>query len=171
MNKIGILIIIGITATSVLVICCGNNYITEQSILDYLNMLPTFIGILLAGVLTSLAIILAIIGTDEMVEIREREKENNKEFYKNMSNNLKQNVCLILAAFLVSSFLSIFCISGTSIPTPDNWDILIEIYELLFVFETLLLASSFIATYDIINGMFHIFNFKYDISNKIKKPE
>lgn len=171
MNKIGLVIIAGVAVISILVINYSGDYITEQSILCFLNMLPTFIGILLAGVLTSLAIILAIIGTNEMIEMHELEKINNKNFYKTMSDNLKQNVCLILMAFLITSFLSIFCIEGTYILVPIKESVSVEVYKLLFVLETVLLISSFMATYDIIMGMFHIFDFKYKLSNENRKTE
>lgn len=169
MNKLAIFIIIIAISVSTLVIQSNTSYVSEQSILGFLNASPTLIGILLASVLTSLAIILAIIGASEMIKIHELEKKNFKNFYRNMSKNLKHDVYIILSAFILSSFLSIFCMTDSYVLIPVSEGVSFEVYKLLFVIDTALLAVSFMATYDIINGMFEIFEFKYRLSNENTK--
>ena len=74
-------VVIGSAIASMYITHSNTCYVSDKSLLGFLNISPTIIGILLASVLTSLAIILAMIGYNEMVKIRELEKKKNKEFY------------------------------------------------------------------------------------------
>jgi hypothetical protein len=141
------------------------SYIDDKCVLDFLAISPTIIGILLAGVLTSLAVILAIIGTSELIEIREIDLQEKKTFYEDMTKNLKQDIYLIFLSLVTTSFLWISLSSNLYFIIPIKGTIPFVAYRLLFAVEIALLALSFMATNDIINGMFEIFKFKYELSN------
>lgn len=98
---------------SALVMYSNTEYISDESVLGFLIASPTLIGILLAGVLTSLAIIFAVIGSTEMIRIKELENINNKAHFSKISNNLRQNVYFILGSFIVTTLLSILYIKGS----------------------------------------------------------
>jgi len=149
-----------------IVVHSNSDYVNNESILRFIITSSTLIGILLAGVLTSLAIILAIISTNEMIRMNELESSQNKNFYKNISNNLRQNIHFILVSFVFSSLASIFSIEKSFFIIPLYDGICFEIYRSLFVIVATLFITSCIATYDIINGLFEIFQFKYDLSNQ-----
>ncbi len=166
MNKWHILVICGAAIASTLVVYSNTSYISDKSILGFLMMSPTLIGILLASVLTSLAIILAIIGSSEMIKIKELEDKQSEEFYRKISNNLKQNVHFILISFIISTLLSVFYIEDSYFTISFDYVISFEIYKSLFVLVVILFVISCIATYDIINGLFAIFEFKYDLSSQ-----
>ncbi len=169
MNRWQILIIFGVIISLMLFVHSNTCYFSGDSLLGFLSVSPTLIGILLASVLTSLAIILAIIGNSELIKIREIEEKKKKNFYKNMSRDMKQDVYFILASFAISSLLSIFCIKDTYIIISLWGDTFFEVYRSLFIIEATLLIISFMATYDIINGLFSIFDFKYELSNQENK--
>ena len=161
-----ILIVCVTFAASILVVHSNSDYVNNESILRFIITSSTLIGILLAGVLTSLAIILAIISTNEMIRMKELESSQDENFYKNISNNLKQNIHFILVSFVFSSLASIFSIEKSFFIIPLYDGICFEIYRSLFVIVATLFITSCIATYDIINGLFEIFQFKYDLSNQ-----
>lgn len=165
-NKWGLFVIICAALASVGAVRPDVKFIDDSVVLDFLSISPTLIGILLAGVLTSLAVILAIIGTNELIKIREIDMQQRKTFYEDMTKNLKQDVYLIFISFIISSFLWLFLSPNSHLLIPIEGNTPFMIYRLLFVIETTLLALSFMATNDIINGMFEIFKFKYIISNQ-----
>ena len=113
MNKLHFLIIIGAAIASILIAYSNTRYVSEESILGFLLMSSTSIGILLASVLTSLAIILAIIGSSEMIRIRELENTQNKAYFRKISNNLRQDVYFILASFIIATLSSIFYVKDS----------------------------------------------------------
>lgn len=165
-NKWGLFVIICAAFASVVAVRPDIKFIDDAVVLDFLSISPTLIGILLAGVLTSLAVILAIIGTNELIKIREIDMQQRKTFYEDMTKNLKQDVYLIFISFIISSFLWLFLAPNSHLLIPIGENTPFMIYRLLFVIETTLLALSFMATNDIIDGMFEIFKFKYIISNQ-----
>lgn len=168
MDKWNLLIIIVAAIISIFIAYSNTPYVNEVSILGFLMMAPTLIGILLASILTSLAIVFAVMGNSEMVRIRELENKQKKDFFQTITNNLRQNVYFIFAAFIIASLSCVFYIDGSYFICPHNLTIFFEVYRLLFVLVVVLFVISCIATYDIINALFNIFEFKYDLSNQEK---
>lgn len=166
MNKSNGLMIIIAAIAAMFIVHSNTQYVSEDSILTFLSISPTLIGILLASILTSLAIILAIIGSSEMIRIKELEGEENKKYFREILDDLKQNVYFILAAFTVASLLSIFNIKNSFFIIEIGNVFSFETYKSLFVIVVILFTISCIATYDIINGLFTIFEFKYDLANQ-----
>jgi hypothetical protein len=166
MNKKEILIIAGSIIVPTYI---AHKYIinvSEESLLGFLTASPTLIGIILASALTSLAIILAIIGENEMIKIQELERKRNVDFYKHITKNLRHDIYFILGSFIISTFLVLFCVKNISIIIPIKNGISIDVFKIIFIIDSALLIISFIATYDIINGLFDIFDFKYELANK-----
>ena len=168
MNKQHFLIIICATILSLFIASLHTKYISDESILGFLSASPMLIGILLASVLTSLAIILAIIGSSEMIRIRELESKQNKAYFGKISRNMRQNVYFILISFIISSLLSILYIKECFSFTIADVSYSFEIHRILFALIAPLFITSCIATSDIINGLFDIFEFKYDLANQEK---
>jgi hypothetical protein len=167
MNKYDFFVIIGWVVVSALVMYSSTEYVRDESILVFLIASPTLIGILLAGVLSSLAIIFAIIGSNEMIRIKELENINNNAQFEKISNNLRQDVYFILASFIITTLLSIFYIKDSYCPVCIGGVLYsLNILRWLFVLISTVFIISCIATYDIINGLFYILKFKYDLSNQ-----
>jgi hypothetical protein len=168
MDKWNLLIIIVAAIVSILIAYSNTSYVNEESILGFLMMAPTLIGILLASILTSLAIVFAVMGNSEMVRIRELENKQKKEFFQTITNNLKQNVYFIFAAFIITTLSCVFYIDDSYFICSHSQAIFFEVYRSLFVLVFVLFVISCIATYDIINALFNIFEFKHDLLNHEK---
>lgn len=167
MNKYHIFLIIGGIVTSTFIMNLETEYISNESILGFLTTSPTLIGILLASVITSLAIIFAVMGDNELIKIKELENTNNKTHFIKISKNLRQDVYFILASFIIATLLSIFLVRDSHyIFIISNTLYKLDVIRGLFIFVFTLFIISCMATYDIINGLFEIFKFKYDISNR-----
>ena len=134
----------------------------EENILEFSKNSPTLLSILLASVLASLAVILGMLGLDELKAIQKIEEKLKKELFDNLMKNLAWDIYPILAAFIISSFLSIFSIKGTYFIVPIIDVVPIEIYKIIFVINFFLLSVSLYVTYDIICGLFNISKIKYE---------
>lgn len=139
----------------------------EESIIYFSKNSPILISILLASAIASLAVILGMIGLDELREIHRLEEKKEKIIFNNLIKNLVWDICSILIAFIISSVLSIFSISGTFFIMPFSGNYSIEIYKIIFITNFFFLAISLYATYDIIQGLFNVCRIKYEsIKNK-----
>jgi len=168
MNKTIFLLIIFIIITPTYIVIANCSYASDTSILDFSKNSPTLLSILLASVLASLAVILGMLGLDELREIQRIEAKNKKKIFDTLMKNLEWDIAPILFSFIVSSILSIFLIRGTYLIIPIL-DYSIEIYRVIFVVNFILLSISLISTYDIIRGLFNVSRIKYQsIKNKIE---
>jgi|WetSurMetagenome_2_1015567.scaffolds.fasta_scaffold05630_2 hypothetical protein len=141
------------------------NFIDKSNAIDFLNSMPTIMGILLAMTLTSLAIILGMIGSAEMVIMKKYEKNKGRKYYRNIIDNLKWNIYFIFSAFIVSVVSRIFSNKASTLSIQLPCHISISTYEVLFIVEISLLVASLIVINDLINGLFDLNEARYEIAN------
>jgi hypothetical protein len=141
------------------------DFINKSNALDFLNSMPTIMGILLAMTLTSLAIILGMIGNAEMALMKKYEKIKGKKYYKNIIDNLKWDIYFVFAAFIVSFISRIFLNKDSTFSIHLSDYVSVSIYEVLFVVEISLLVASLIVINDLIKGLFDLNETRYEIAN------
>jgi type III secretory pathway component EscU len=161
MRKIHVLMILG----SVIVSSYALNFIEKNNVLDFLNSMPTIMGILLAMTLTSLAIILGMIGNAEMAVMKEYEKINGKKYYRKIIDNLKWDIYFVFSAFIVSFISRIFSNRDSTLSIQLSDYLSYNIYEVLFIIEISLLVASLIVINDLIKGLFDLNEARYEIAN------
>ena len=125
MRIIHALITLGSAITSLYII----NFICKSDIIIFLNSLPTIMGILLATTLTSLAIILGMIGNDEIAAMKKYGKSKKEDYYKKIVNNLRWDVYFIFIAFIVSSVSRILLTINVHSSSPIYNFIFINMYK------------------------------------------
>lgn len=136
--------------------------VRNDSIYDFLVILPNTLGILLSGVLASLAIIFGLLGSNELALIYIRSKEvKNKDIYGDFLSQTEIDAKIIFSSLcLVILILIVYDINLAYLNFP-SW-----LFLGLGLFGLFLSISS---VYDIIISLFHLNQLRYELSTKIEK--
>ena len=131
---------------------------------EFLVLLPTLIGILLGGVLASLAIIFGLLTSQDLKMISTLRTENSNDPYMKFLGSTKLDAKIIFFSLCVSIF--ILLIKDTGVP-------FIELpLKYLYISGIFVLLISISSVYDIIMSLYGLNELRYKISavnNKIKK--
>lgn len=144
--------------------------INDSDGIDILNMLPNILGILFSGILSSLAIILAILSTRELSVISSL--NNGFEKYTNFLKNAKCDIKVVFLCTVFSIFFSVLTkirvAHLAALFLKSNlfvFSLHIKIQLLLiFGFVTLFLSLSSIL--DLIESIFTLSRLRYEASKK-----
>lgn len=144
--------------------------INDSDGIDILVMLPNILGILFGGILSSLAIILALLSTHELSLISSL--DNGFEKYTNLLKNAKFDIKIVFWCTVASIFFSVLTkIRVAHIATlflKDNlfvFNLHIKIQLLLILgFVTLFLSLSSIL--DLVESIFTLSRLRYEASKK-----
>jgi|GEM_PF-4346817 len=147
-------------------------YTDECSLIAFSNTTPTLLSILLAAVLASIAIIFGLTGIEELKVISAIEKARGRDLYSDAMRDLKWDIYSIFVSFIISSLLIIFSINTSTYMIPFFNDYVFKTYKTIFIIDAIFLIISFIATYDIICGLFYICQLKYEFAkNNLTLPK
>jgi hypothetical protein len=138
--------------------------VDKESANEFLSMLPNILGILLAGVLASLAIIFGLLSSNELAIIYKRTKEvKNRDIYSDFLRETKIDTIIIFSSLCLS--VLILLISGI-----DVVFIYIPMWFLigLGIFG---LFVSILAVHDIIMSLFYLNQLRYELSTKREDEE
>ncbi len=129
---------------------------------------PNISGILLSGMLASLAIIFGLMGIDELNKIQRIEGRNGIGSYESLLSELKDDIWLVLGIVIVSTILSIFSTSTIELFSLKILDVTIspKFFKIIFIFDFVLLVITLLAIYDIITALFEVGHFKYEAAKK-----
>ena len=133
--------------------------VDTESANEFLSMLPNILGILLAGVLASLAIIFGLLSSNELAIIYKRTKEvKNRDIYSDFLRETKIDTIIIFSSLCLS--VLILLISGI-----DVVFIYIPMWFLigLGIFG---LFVSILAVHDIIMSLFYLNQLRYKLSTR-----
>ena len=138
-------------------------FISGEGTISFLSMLPNIIGILLGGVLASLAIIFGLLTSNELAIIYKRSKEvKNRDIYSDFIRKTKIDTIIIFISLCLS--VLILLISDIS------FIIKIPIWFLLGL-GLFGLFMSLSAVYDIVMSLFYLNQLRYELSTIICEGE
>jgi hypothetical protein len=136
-------------------------FITEENGVSFLYMLPNILGILLGGILASLAIIFGLLSSKDLGMIRTHFKNNNnKDIYLDFIRNTELDAKIIFSNLFIS--IIIMLIHNIEVVTIDV-SIQMKFYFAVGLFILFLSMSS---VYDIITSLFHLNELRYELSPK-----
>lgn len=130
-------------------------FVTDDSItMEGMKMTPTVIGVVLGGIITTIAIIFSMIKDEEFIELY----KCHGDVFSNALDNLKYHTLLILVA-LLSAILSFF------FAMPSILVQLIETYgvcnmQLFYFSQIFFLLITFYSTVEVISILFLILEIK-----------
>ncbi len=131
--------------------------ISDKAADSFLNFLPTIIGILLGGVLSSLAIIFGLLSSDDLKLISETKTNNGKDIYLKFISSTRLDAQIIICSLFFS--IIILLIKDTTIPYINTIPL-----KVLFIPNIFLLFLTMSATYDIVISLFHLNELRYTIA-------
>lgn len=140
--------------------------VNERDAIKLLFMLPNMLGILLGGILASLAIIFGLLSSQELAIIhRTSMKVKNRDIYSDFLRNTRFDTIII--------FLSTgFSICALLFHSVDLGFISIPLkVQVLLGFVLFGLFMSLSAIYDIIRSLFILNQLRYELSTKIEGDE
>lgn len=167
LNKIKIFICLTIILFVSIILASAIN---DSDGIDILIMLPNILGILFGGILSSLAIILALLSTHELSLISSL--DNGFEKYTNLLKNAKFDIKVVFWCTVASIFFSVL----TKIRVAHIANLFLE--DSLFVFSLhikiqLLLILGFVTLFlslssilDLVESIFTLSRLRYDASQK-----
>lgn len=136
-------------------------FITEENGVSFLYMLPNILGILLGGILASLAIIFGLLSSKDLGMIHTHFKNNNnKDIYLDFIRNTELDAKIIFSNLFIS--IIIMLIHNIEVVTIDV-SIQMKFYFAVGLFILFLSMSS---VYDIITSLFHLNELRYELSPK-----
>lgn len=137
-------------------------FISVESAISFLFMLPTILGILLGGVLASLAIIFGLLSSNELAIIYKRSKEvKNRDIYSDFLRETKVDTKIIFSSLCLS--VLILLISDINFIDIPVW--------FLLGLGLLGLFMSLSAVYDIVMSLFDLNQLRYELSTKIERGQ
>jgi len=137
-------------------------FISVESAISFLFMLPTILGILLGGVLASLAIIFGLLSSNELAIIYKRSKEvKNRDIYSDFLRETKVDTKIIFSSLCLS--VLILLISDINLIDIPVW--------FLLGLGLLGLFMSLSAVYDIVMSLFDLNQLRYELSTKIERGQ
>lgn len=135
-------------------------FISVESAISFLFMLPTILGILLGGVLASLAIIFGLLSSNELAIIYKRSKEvKNRDIYSDFLRETKVDTKIIFSSL---------CLSVLILLISDINFIYIPVWFLLGL-GLWGLFMSLSAVYDIVMSLFDLNQLRYELSTKTER--
>lgn len=131
--------------------------VDKESIISLLYMLPNILGILLAGVLASLAIIFGLLSSNELAIIHRYSKEiKNEGLYDIFIKETKTDAKIIFTGLCFSVLiLLIYHINSDIITVPAQFLLGLGLFALFI---------SISAVYDIIMSLFYLNQLRYELS-------
>lgn len=136
--------------------------VRKESINNFLSMLPNILGILLSGVLASLAIIFGLLSSNELALIYKRSKDvKNRDIYRDFLSQTEIDAKIIFSSL---------CFAILMLVAYDVNLVFVIIPSWLFLglgFFVLFLSIS--SVYDIITSLFRLNQLRYELSTKIEK--
>jgi hypothetical protein len=139
---------------------CYFYFVSEEGAISFLCMLPTILGILLGGVLASLAIIFGLLSSNELAIIYKRSKEvENRDIYSDFLRETKVDTKIIFSCLCLS--VLILLISDINFIDIPVWFLLgLGLFGLFM---------SLSAVRDIVMSLFYLNQLRYELSTKIEK--
>lgn len=135
-------------------------FISGESAISFLFMLPTILGILLGGVLASLAIIFGLLSSSELAIIYKRSKEvKNRDIYSDFLRETKVDTKIIFSSLCLS--VLILLISDINFIDIPVW--------FLLGLGLLGLFMSLSAIHDIVMSLFDLNQLRYELSTKTER--
>ena len=139
-------------------------FITEENGICFLYMLPNILGILLGGILASLAIIFGLLSSKDLGIIYSHFKNNNNnDVYLDFIRNTKLDAKIIFSSLFIS--IIIMLIHNIEV-VPIDLSIQMKFYFAVGLFVLFISMSS---VYDIITSLFHLNELRYELSPKSGK--
>lgn len=137
-------------------------FISEEGAISFLVMLPSILGILLGGVLASLAIIFGLLSSNDLAVIYKLSKEvKNRDIYSNFLRETRTDTKIIFSSLCLSVFILLI---------KDITFIEIAVWFLLGL-GLFGLFLSLSAVHDIIMSLFYLNQVRYELSTKIEEGE
>ena len=135
-------------------------FVSGEGAISFLFMLPTILGILLGGVLASLAIIFGLLSSNELAIIYKRSKEvKNRDIYSDFLRETKVDTKIIFSSLCLS--VLILLISDINFIDIPVW--------FLLGLGLLGLFMSLSAVYDIVMSLFDLNQLRYELSTKTER--
>jgi hypothetical protein len=135
--------------------------VQKQNIITFLTMLPSIHGILLGGILASLAIIFGIMGSKDLALIYNRSiKYKNRDVYRDFLRQTEIDAKIIFSTLISSILLLIFYDINLGINYLPEW-----LFLGLGFFG---LSISILSVYEIIVSLFYLNELRYELSTKIE---
>ncbi len=130
----------------------------------FLSKLPDLMGIILAGVLSSLAIIFGLLNKEELVEIHKKSLIVDKDLFGDFVKNTKQDIIIIFSSYIISIIIMLF-------DNTNAYKQIVASYNNIFLYLGLsILVFSLLSVYDVIVSLFTLNMVKYEIAkNSINK--
>jgi len=132
-------------------------YSQEKNIIVFLTMLPNIQGILLGGVLTSLAIIFGLLSSEDLALIYKRSmKYKNRDIYRQFLKQTEIDAKIIFSTLISSILLLIFYDINLDFKYVPGW--------LFLGFGFFGLFLSILSVYEIIVSVFYLNKLRYELS-------
>lgn len=131
----------------------------------FLTKLPDLMGFILAGVLSSLAIIFGLLSKEDLIEIHKKSLLTNKDLFGNFIRNTKQDIMIIFSSYIISIILMLFNNSNVY-----NNILKLFNYNIFLYLGISILILSLFSVYDVIESLFTLNIVRYEIAkNSINK--
>lgn len=136
--------------------------VRKESINIFLSMLPNILGILLSGILASLAIIFGLLSSNELALIYKRSKKvKNRDIYRDFLTQTEIDAKIIFSSLCFAILILVaYDVNLTFVNIP-SWLFLGLGFFVLFL--------SISAVYDIIMSLFYLNQLRYELSTKMEK--
>lgn len=137
-------------------------FVSGEGAISFLFMLPTILGILLGGVLASLAIIFGLLSSNELAIIYKRSKEvKNRDIYGDFLRKTKIDAKIIFLSLCLSVLILLISDIDLTFINIPLWFLLgLGLFGLFM---------SISAVYDIIMSLFYLNQLRYELSTKIER--
>jgi hypothetical protein len=126
----------------------------------FLSLLPSLLGILLSGILASLAIILGLLSSKDLSQLKTDFGSGERDPYLNFMKDTKLDAKIIFFSLVVSS--AIFVIYDIEV-SPSLLDIQIRAF---FALGLIILIFSLSSAYDVITSLFYLNELRYELSKR-----
>lgn len=135
-------------------------YIPIENGVRVITVLPDILGVLLGGILASLAIIFGLLSSKDLERIKKDFKDSGKDPYVNFLKNTKFDAKIIFFSLVVSIIILVIYDIEFSI---NHLEIQKRLFfSLSFIFFFFSLSSA----YDIILSLFYLNELRYTLSTK-----
>ena len=144
------------------------HYGDRDSLINFMREFPNISGILLSGVVASLAIIFGLMGLEELNKIQSIEGSDNIGSYENLMKELKDDIWIVLGVVIISTVLSVFSTSTIELfeLTILGMIVCVKLFKFIFIIDFVFLIITLLAVKDIITALFELGHFKYEAAKK-----
>ncbi|MCO5382602.1 MAG: hypothetical protein NHB15_11320 [Methanosarcina barkeri] len=150
-----ILIVISIIASIALAF-----FIPLSNEIKYLSLLPNLLGILLSGILASLAIIFGLLSSRDLLQLKANFQNKERDVFLEFIKNTKLDAKIIFFSFVLSNV--VYVIYDTEL-SPSFIDVQKRIF---FALGLVILIFSLSSTYDVITSLFFLNELRYELANE-----